>query len=134
MKLRVPRFGSLDPKELPPNNILRLVKPKSFTLPLAQAGFSASPNQASRAPAFASTLDCDSEWPHSPGRKTFAYDIARGNAERGSDNVYVDEWFSGAVERHTVHEDSRRLGDDLVLSILWWTDEGPLAEIVERDE
>jgi hypothetical protein len=73
-------------------------------------------------------------WPHAPGRKTLAYDIARGRADRGTDNVYVDEWLSGAVERHRIHEDSRRLTDDLVLSILWWTDESPLKEIVERDE
>lgn len=73
-------------------------------------------------------------WPHVPGKRTFAYDIARGKAESGSDHVYVDEWFSGAVERHTVHEDSRRLSDGVVLSILWWTDERPLAQIIERDE
>jgi hypothetical protein len=76
----------------------------------------------------------ESLWPHVPGRKTFAYDIARRKADSGSDHVYVDEWFSGAVERHRIHEDSRRLTDDLVLSILWWTDESPLQEIVERDE
>jgi hypothetical protein len=76
----------------------------------------------------------ESLWPHVPGRKTFAYDIARGKADSGSDHVYVDEWFSGATERHRIHEDSRRLTEDLVLSILWWTDESPLQEIVERDE
>ncbi len=76
----------------------------------------------------------DSLWPHLPGRKTFAYDIARRKAESGSDHVYVDEWMSGAVERHTIHEDSRRLTEDLVLSILWWTDESPLQAVVERDE
>lgn len=76
----------------------------------------------------------ESLWPHVPGRKTFAYDIARGNTSSGSDHVYVDEWFSGATERHRIHEDSKRLSDDLVLSVLWWTDEAPLQEIVERDE
>ena len=76
----------------------------------------------------------ESLWPRDPGRKTFAYDIARGKAENGEGHVYVDEWFTGAVERHNIHEDSRRLTQDLVLSILWWTDEGPLEEIVERDE
>jgi hypothetical protein len=76
----------------------------------------------------------ESLWPHEPGRKTFAYDIANGTAEAGEGQIYVDEWFSGAVERHTIHEDSRRLTDSRVVSILWWTDEKPLAEIVERDE
>lgn len=76
----------------------------------------------------------ESLWPHAPGRKTFAYDIARGITDSGSGNVYVDEWFNGAVERHSIHEDSRRLTDRLMLSILWWTDESPLEDIVQRDE
>jgi hypothetical protein len=76
----------------------------------------------------------ESLWPHVPGRKTFAYDIVRGKAENGANNVYVDEWFSGATERHSIHEDSRRLTQELVLSILWWTDESPLQAIAERDE
>ena len=76
----------------------------------------------------------ESLWPREPGRKTFAVDIAQGKAEAGEGDVYVDEWFSGAVERHTIHEDSRRVTDDLVVSILWWTNEKPLEEIVERDE
>lgn len=76
----------------------------------------------------------ESLWPHEPGRKTFAFDIAQGKTEAGEGDVYVDEWLSGAVERHAIHEDSRRVTDDLVLSILWWTNEKPLEEIVERDE
>ena len=73
-------------------------------------------------------------WPHAPGSKTFAYDVARAKADSGADYVYVDEWFSGATERHRIYEDSRRLTDELVVSILWWTDESPLQDIVERDE
>ena len=76
----------------------------------------------------------ESLWPRLPGRKTFAYDLAKAKGDSGSGDVYVDEWFSGAVERHSIYEDSRRVMDDLVLSILWWTDERPLEAIVERDE
>ena len=76
----------------------------------------------------------ESLWPHAPGRKTFAYDIAKGQTDRGSGPVYVDEWLAGAVERHSIREDSRRVTDDLVLSILWWTDERPLEDIAARDE
>ena len=76
----------------------------------------------------------ESLWPHVPGRNTFAYNIARGQSEEGCDHVYVDEWFSGATERHRIHEDSRRLSADLVFSILWWTDERPLQDIADRDE
>jgi len=39
-----------------------------------------------------------------------------------------------SVKRHTVHEDSKRIGDELVLSLLWWEDEGPLIEIEEEQE
>lgn len=76
----------------------------------------------------------DSLWPHVPGRTTLAYDIARATADSGRGDVYVDEWVSGATERHVVHEDSRGLTEYLVISILWWTDETPLQDIVERDE
>jgi Zn-dependent peptidase ImmA (M78 family) len=76
----------------------------------------------------------ESLWPHAPGHKTFAADILKGKAATGSGNIYVDEWCSGAVERHTLHEDSRRLTDELVISILWWTDESPLQQIAERDD
>ena len=76
----------------------------------------------------------ESLWPRLPGRKTFAHDLAKGQGDVGSGDVYVDEWFSGADERHSIHEDSRRVTDDVVLSILWWTNEEPLEAIVERDE
>lgn len=76
----------------------------------------------------------DSLWPREPGRKTFAYDIAKVKGNSGQGQVYVDEWFTGAVERHSVHEDSRRITQEGVLSLIWWTDERPLEEIVARDE
>ena len=76
----------------------------------------------------------ESLWPHVPGERTFADDIARGTRDRGRGDVYVDEWLSGAAERHVVHEDSRRLTEELVISMLWWRDETPLQDIVERDE
>lgn len=71
---------------------------------------------------------------HVPGRKTFAHDVAKGQVASRSGHVHIDEWFTGAAERHTIHEDSRRLVNDLVLSMLWWTDERPLEEITARDE
>jgi hypothetical protein len=76
----------------------------------------------------------ESLWPRLPGRKTFAHDLAKGQGDAGAGDVYVDEWFGGADERHSIREDSRRITEDLVLSILWWTDEEPLEAIVERDE
>ena len=73
-------------------------------------------------------------WPHTPGKTTFAADVVRGTAASGRGNVHVDEWLNGAESRHSIHEDSRRIGDESVLTLLWWTDERPLAEISERDE
>lgn len=60
-------------------------------------------------------------WPHAPGKTTFAADVVRGTATSGSGNVYVDEWLSGAESRHSVHEDSCRIGDESVLTLLWWS-------------
>ena len=76
----------------------------------------------------------DSLWPRVPSERTFAHDIARGTTDRGRGDVYVDEWLSGTTERHVVHEESRRLTEELVISMLWWMDETPLQNIVERDE
>ena len=36
--------------------------------------------------------------------------------------MYSDQWFS-SVKRHGVHEDSKRITDNLVLTLLWWKDE-----------
>jgi hypothetical protein len=75
----------------------------------------------------------ESLWPRSPGRGTFAYDIGRGETNSASGEVYSDEWFKDIPNRHSVHEDSRRIGS-CVLTLLWWKDETPLEEIVEREE
>ena len=50
-------------------------------------------------------------------RKRFAF---TGISSRSLE-VAHREWCSGADERHSIHEDSRRITDDLVLSIPWWT-------------
>lgn len=72
--------------------------------------------------------------PQVAGRMTFASDLLkRSVVERNHGDVYSDQWFP-SVRRHSLHEDSRRIGDDLVLSLLWWKDEGPLIEIEEEQE
>jgi Zn-dependent peptidase ImmA (M78 family) len=72
--------------------------------------------------------------PQTAGRMTFANDLLRGSAGRStSGQVYSDQWFS-SVKRHSVHEDSRRIGDELVLTLLWWENEDPLVEIQEEEE
>jgi hypothetical protein len=73
-------------------------------------------------------------WPQAPGKATFAWDVVHGLTTAANGEVFAHEWLSGLGARHRVHEDSKRIGESLVLSLLWWTDEGPLAEIIERDE
>jgi len=72
--------------------------------------------------------------PQGVGRTTFAYDLLKGQASANTHgDVYSDQWFS-SVNRHSIHEDSRQIGDDLVLTLLWWKDERPLMEIEEEEE
>ena len=74
-------------------------------------------------------------WPQSPGKMTFANELLSGTS-RGrttSGQVYADQWFS-SVPTHRVHEDSRLISSELVLTLLWWNDEGPLIEIQEEQE
>jgi len=73
-------------------------------------------------------------WPHPPGKPTFAWELLHGTGGNGRGNVYAHEWVQGAPFRHSIHEDSCRIGPDLVLTLLWWTDEAALAEIADRDE
>ena len=74
-------------------------------------------------------------WPQTPGQMTFASDLLRGTSQetKTSGEVYSDQWFS-SVPPHSVHEDSRRISSDLVLTLLWWNDEGPLIELQEEQE
>jgi Zn-dependent peptidase ImmA (M78 family) len=72
--------------------------------------------------------------PESVGRMTFAHDLmTRSVGARTTGEVYSDQWLS-SVERHIVHEDSRLIGPELVLTLLWWKDEDPLIEIEEEQE
>ena len=66
---------------------------------------------------------------------TFASDLLRGTSRvaKTSGQVYSDQWFSSG-RPHSVHEDSRRISSELVLTLLWWNDEGPLVEIQEEQE
>jgi hypothetical protein len=65
---------------------------------------------------------------------TFANDLLKGSVGRStSGQVYSDQWFSSA-KRHSIHEDSRRISDELVLTLLWWENEDALSEIQEEQE
>jgi hypothetical protein len=68
--------------------------------------------------------------PQAAGSMTFANDLLKGSVGRStSGHVYSDQWFS-SVKRHSLHEDSRRISDELGLTLLWWENEDALIEIV----
>jgi Zn-dependent peptidase ImmA (M78 family) len=72
--------------------------------------------------------------PQAVGSMTFANDLLKGSVGRStSGQVYSDQWFSSA-KRHSIHEDSRRISDELVLTLLWWENEDALSEIQEEQE
>lgn len=68
-----------------------------------------------------------------PGAYTCAYDLLRGSsADEGPTDVQADGWISHpGSRRYSLREDSVRIGDGLVLSILWWKDERQLLDIEE---
>ena len=74
-------------------------------------------------------------WPQPAGKITFASELLRRTTSGAttSGQVYADQWFP-SVRPHSVHEDSRRISNDLVLTLLWWNDEEPLIEIEEEQE
>ena len=66
---------------------------------------------------------------------TFADELLKGTSQgrTTSGHVYAEQWFS-SVPTHSVHEDSRRISSELVLTLLWWDDESPLIEMQEEQE
>jgi len=71
-------------------------------------------------------------WPRSePGRYTVAYDLIHGSAQtEGSVDVYADGWFEVRnAHRYEVREDSIRISDRFVLSLLWWKDERQILDL-----
>jgi len=75
-------------------------------------------------------------WPHervSP--MTMAYEVLKGQATSpGPTDVSADAWFEHRdARRYAIREDSIRITDDLVLTLLWWKDESQLLEL-EGDE
>jgi len=70
--------------------------------------------------------------PEGPGRRSIAYSVHQGGPGAAGD-VPSGEWFSRG-SGYYLHEEARRITGELVLSMLWWTDEGPLIELQEEDE
>jgi len=65
---------------------------------------------------------------------TFAHDLLqREVVAKTSGRIYSDQWFL-SVKRHSLHEESRRISAETVLTMLWWEDEDTLVEIQEEQE
>ena len=70
-----------------------------------------------------------------PGPYSYAYDVLSGGREEGSGDVPASAWFDHPIAgRYTIHEDSIRGFQDLVLSLLWWRDESMLIALDEYEE
>ena len=66
---------------------------------------------------------------------TVAYDVLNGKATSpGPADVSADAWFEHRdARRYANREDSIRITDDLVVTLLWWKDESQLLDL-EEDE
>lgn len=76
-------------------------------------------------------------WPlERPSRNTLAWDLMHGKTtSSGSVDVCADGWLNHPdASRYAVREDSRKIREDLILSILWWKDERQLLDLDEDDE
>lgn len=74
-------------------------------------------------------------WPRERvARLTVAYDVLNGEASAGPTDVAADAWFEHRdARRYAIREDSVRITEDLVLTLLWWKDERQLLDL-EDDE
>jgi hypothetical protein len=78
----------------------------------------------------------DALWPRDvPGAYTSAHNLLHGSTKlEGPVDVQADGWINHPqARRYTVREDSVRIGDTFVLSLLWWRDERQLLDINEDD-
>lgn len=72
----------------------------------------------------------------SPGAYTIASDLLCGKLDKAdSDDLQASDWVTHPRSHHySVHEDSVKITDDLVLSLLWWKNEKQLLDLSEDDE
>jgi len=75
-------------------------------------------------------------WPHERlNPRTIAYDILTKNAPPpGPVDIGADGWISHRdAHQYAVREDSVRVTDDLVLTLIWWRDERQLLDLDDED-
>jgi len=76
-------------------------------------------------------------WPREqPRRDSIAYNLFAGaTISRRPLEIYADAWIDHPDARnHSVFEDSIKVGQSQVLTLLWWKDERWLIELAERED
>ena len=77
-------------------------------------------------------------WPHEvPGRDSMAFDLHRNPRAlpHGPIDVSAEQWINKpGADRYVVKEDSIRISEDLVLTLLWWENERQILDADEEDE
>jgi Zn-dependent peptidase ImmA (M78 family) len=90
-------------------------------------------NEPGRRKWFARGPDVPRElWPlEQPGRDSIAFDLLRGGAKGvGPIEVYANQWIDHPEShRYGVLEDSVKLSDNLVLTLLWWKNEKQILDL-----
>jgi len=72
----------------------------------------------------------------SPSGYTDAYDLLHGKVSSASPGeTQASDWITHSRSRnYSIHEDSIKINDELVLSLLWWKNEKQLLDLDEDDE
>lgn len=76
-------------------------------------------------------------WPHDRvHHRTIAYDLLHeGASPRGPVDLGADGWFNHReAAQYAIREDSLRITDDLILTLLWWKDEQQLLDLDQDDD
>lgn len=71
-----------------------------------------------------------------PGAYTIARDLLDGKTVNSSnEDIQASDWFTHPRSHYySIHEDSVKIWDDLVLSILWWKNEKQLLDLDEEED
>lgn len=71
-----------------------------------------------------------------PGEYTNAFDLLHGKVLATiPENTQASDWFTHPRSRYySIHEDSAKVTEDLVLSLLWWKDERQLLDLEVEEE
>ena len=75
-------------------------------------------------------------WPlETPGVNSIANKILQEKASKNPAEIRADNWITleNSFEYY-LYEDSIKIGNDLILSLLWWKDEQQILELEEEEE